>query len=144
MAADRGQPDRFPTGLSDDGTIFYTESDLTASNGLSITLLPIGEVPLLLKPSAPKNSTKEYSGKPTPILCKLIGTHRYFRCHHEITEANEKTGEPARYCSRQWQSSSTVTAGTLKTHARAQHWKRSGSNIKQIAGQVGLFAAFQK
>ena len=72
---------RVPTGLTEEGmpyftegTPYFTEADLTGANGPSLNLLPSGDVPLLVFPSAPKGSAKEYSGDPTPVTCYLVDT----------------------------------------------------------------------
>ena len=65
---------RVPTGLMEEGALYFTEADLTGANGPSLHLLPSGDVPLLVFPSAPKGSAKEYSGDPTPVTCYLVDT----------------------------------------------------------------------
>ena len=104
---------RVPTSLTEKGVPYFTEADLTGANGPSLHLLPSGDVPLLVFPSAPKGSAKEYSGDPTPVTCYLVDTQRYYRCRHVMNPPNKETGESATICQHTWMATQSVTPGTI-------------------------------
>ena len=83
---------RIPTGTLEDGDPCYTESDLKNKGGTSISLLPPGDVPLVLQPSAPAGSHDVFTGDPIHIKCMIEDSKQVFVCRHPVVKANPKRG----------------------------------------------------
>ena len=84
--------DRVPTGVAEDGTLFYTENDLIGPRGVKIVLLPSGDAPLRVMPSVARDCQDTITGNPTPITCSGPDGKKVYRCEHEVVPANPKTG----------------------------------------------------
>ena len=137
---------RTATGQLEDGTVHFTEDDIRKSDGsVSIRLLPVGETPLLLFPSAPKNSNKVYTGDPTPIVSyhdEFNNNKLSFRCQHVRVKEDEKKGTSRVVCTHYWQDGQGVTIGTILSHCRSQHWQHSSNIVSNVAGQRGVKSFF--
>ena len=135
-----------PTGRSEDGLSYYTEEDIrTNKNRISLNLLPPGNTYLRVVPSAAANSSEQYYGNSTPIHCYVQDGKRFYRCRHEMIEADEEEGTPAVICTQVWEAKTSVTIGTVRTHCRSNgHWNKGKTKINLQAGQKQLSAFFTK
>ena len=87
---------RTPTGTLENGDPCYTELDLKNSKGgTTISLLPPGDVPLVLQPSASEGSHDNYTGDPVHIKCMMEDGKQVFVCRHPVVKANPKKNIPA-------------------------------------------------
>eukprot|EP00956_Cyclotella_meneghiniana_P043481 scaffold272134_cov66-Cyclotella_meneghiniana.AAC.1 len=135
---------RLPTGVGEDGSVFYKVSDLLGPRGVQIKLLPSGDTPLLVMPSVPKDSQDAISGNPTPITCSGLEGARVFRCRHVVVPANVKTGAKQQLCQSTWLQGPNVNIGTILCHSRSVHWRITGRKSAPIPGQQGIGSIFKR
>jgi len=99
---------RNPSGQLADGTIYYTEDDLTTKDGVSIVLLPIGDVALHVLPSGGSEG-RNYVGDPTPITCFLNNAGiKTYRCRHIVKKADSKKGTKQVVCISQFTATQSI------------------------------------
>eukprot|EP00956_Cyclotella_meneghiniana_P008152 scaffold10851_cov129-Cyclotella_meneghiniana.AAC.3 len=133
---------RTPTGTLENGDPCYTELDLKNSKGgTTISLLPPGDVPLVLQPSASEGSHDNYTGDPVHIKCMMEDGKQVFVCRHPVVKANPKKNIPVKRCNRKFYHSRTCTIGTLRTHART-HWMKVANAKAPNHGQKSINKIF--
>ena len=133
-----------PTGKSSDGKIFFVEGDLSRHSGLSLSLLPPGDVPLMLDPSHEYNKPfGEYQGQLIPIYCqKEVGTGiRIYQCKHVIKE--DKDNNVIITCQMEWPASSNFNIASLQAHARDGVWRKTANVSIGRVSRVGSVSALE-
>eukprot|EP00956_Cyclotella_meneghiniana_P013148 scaffold18824_cov77-Cyclotella_meneghiniana.AAC.16 len=135
---------RVPTGVAEDGSLFYKESDLLGPRGVKIAMLPSGDTPLLCMPSVAKDCQDIIAGNPTPITCSGPEGKKVFRCEHEVVPANPKTGTKPQLCQKTWVQGPNVNIGSILCHSRSVHWRITGRKLAPIPGQKGINTIFKR